>query len=157
MKGDSTFSLLDCFGMACHTTGCCCVHDACACACRLLIDTRAGCDDVTAVVMTTVVGVACLVLGALAGALVSGAICRRRPAHYIVSRTSTPSTRVLPLPLPSPDSSMDTDDVFLPASARRQLTVADASFKRQLMLKSTESFRSTRTKLDSNRTASSSS
>jgi len=107
--------------------------------------------------MTTAVGVACFVVGALAGALAGGAICRRRPARYFVSRTtrtnvygtSTSSTAVLPLPLPSSDCCVDADDVFLPASPQHRLTVSDACFKRQLMLKSTESFRSMRTKLDS--------
>jgi len=126
-----------------------------------LIDARASCDDVTdgdaAVVMTTAVGVACFVVGALAGALAGGAICRRCPARYFVSRTtrtnvygtSATSTRVLPMPLPSADSSLDADDVFVP---ERGLTVSDASYKRQLMLRSTESFRTMRTKLDSDDT-----
>jgi len=125
----------------------------------LLIDCD---DDVTAVVMTAAaVGVACFVVGALAGALTGGAICRRRPAPpYFVSRTtrtnvygtSTSSTRVLPLPLASADSSMDTDEVFLPASPQPRLTVSDARFKRQLMLKSSESFRTARTRLNSDGT-----
>ena len=140
------------------------MHDACACACRVLIDACASCDDVTdgdaTVVMTTAVGVACFVGGALAGAMTVGAICHRRPARYFVSRTTKTnvygaapaSTRAVPLPLPPPDcgyNSLDAEDVFLSVSPQHQMTVTDASVKRQLMLKSTESFRSMRTKLDS--------
>ena len=131
-----------------------------------MLDSSTGCDDVThgdaAVVMTTAVGVACFVGGAMAGALlVGGVICRRRPTRrYFVSRmTKTSMYRgapsspgALPLRLPSPDcgySSMDTEDVFLTASPQNQMTVSEACLQRQLMLKSTESFRSMRTKLDS--------
>jgi len=137
------------------------------CCVVLLIDTprsSTGCNDVTAaVVMTTAVGVASFVVGVLAGALACGAICRRRQRQappYFLSRTtitdvygtSNSFTRVLPLPLASADSSMDTDEVFLPASPQNRLTVSDARVKRQLMLKSTKSFRSVRTKLDSDGT-----
>jgi len=150
--------------VSCRQTGCCCVHDACACACRLLIDARIGSDDVAddyaSIVMTTAVGVASFVFGSLVGALAGGLICRRRSARYFVSRTtktnlyktSASSTRALRMPLPSSDSSPDADDVFLSISPPHQLTVSDASFRRQLMLKSTESFRSMRTKLDSDDT-----
>lgn len=151
------------FVVACYRIGCC-VHDACACDCRLLIGIRTSCgDDVThgdaAVVMTTAVGVACFVGGALASALVVGVIChRQRPARYVVSRTTKTdvyreapaSTGAPPRSLPSSDfryGSMDTEDVFV--SPQLRLTVSDASLKRQLMLRSTESFRSMRTKLDS--------
>lgn len=114
--------------------------------------------------MATLVGVACFVGGALTGATAGGAICRRRPptTRYFLSRRRRRTTNVygetptsagarLPLPLgplPSPDSSSaDTDDV--PALTRRQLTVSDACLQRRLMLRSCESFRSMRTKLDS--------
>ena len=140
------------------------MRDACACACRLVLDARTSCGDVTdgeaAVVMTTLVGVACFVGGALAGALSVGVICRRHPARYFVSRMTktnvygkTPtSTGALSLPLPSPNfdnGSVGAEDVFLTAQPQHRLTVSDACLQRQLMLKSTESFRSMRTKLDS--------
>ena len=130
----------------------------------IMLDSGTSCDDVTvgdaAVVMTTVVGVACFMGGALAGALLVGVICRRRPTRYFVSRMTktnmyrgTPSSSgALPLRLPSPDcgySSMDAEDVFLTVTPPHQLTVSDACLQRQLMLKSTDSFRSMRTKLDS--------
>jgi len=129
------------------------------------VNAPAGCSDVTrgdanTVFMTTAVGVACFVGGALAGALAVLATCHRRPARYFVSRTSKTnlygsaptSAGVLPLPLPSPDcgySSLDSDDVFQSASPHHQITVSDAIIKRQRMLQSTGSFRSMRTKLDS--------
>lgn len=145
----------------CCRSGCCCVHRACACACRVSV---AGCDDVThgaTVVMTTAVGVASFVVGALAGAMAVVGICRRRPARYFVSRTTktnvygaAPSSAgSLPPPLPSSSdcgySSLDADDVFLSVSPQHGMTVSEASLKRQLMLRSTESFRTMRTKLDS--------
>jgi len=131
-----------------------------------LSDALTGCgDDVTngnaTVVMTTAaVGVACFVGGALAGAALVGVICR--PARYFLSRTTktnvygktanSTGALALSLPLPSPDgcySSMDAEDVFLTVSPQHGLTVSDACLQRQLMLKSTGSFRSMRTKLDS--------
>jgi len=144
------------------------------CACRLVLGGGAtGCrdDDVTAVAMATLVGVACFVGGALTGAIAAaagGVICQhqRRHPNYFLSRrrrsttprtpnvyaetpTSTGARLPLPLvPLPSPDSSADTEDVFS-TLARRQLTMSDACLQRHLMLRSTESFRSMRTKLDS--------
>jgi len=129
-----------------------------------LIDARTSCDDVTVVVMTTAVGVASFVGGALAGALVGAVICCRRPSHYFVSRTRRAETSVYSSSvaagtrLSSTDSSLNTDDVFMAAVSPphhhhhpdcRMTVSSGCRFKRQLMLNSTGSNRTMRTKLDS--------